>query len=1043
MNDLIIKYIKSISDKFSHEETSEMGYRSDFEILLQKFFPKDKKYHIHHDSKSIGGNKPDFIVLKDQIPILYIENKDIGIDLDKIEKSNQLDRYFGYENLILTDYIEFRFYRNGEKYGEPLKLATYNKKNRTLDPIPSNFDLLEKTILDFTFSHKEPIKRGKHLAQIMGGKGKRIKANVLDILERKEETDIHKVYNTIKKLLVHDLDQLHFADMYAQTLVYGLFVARFYDETGDNFSRQEARELIPKSNPFLAHFFDHISGVNFEKKLGYIVDELCEVFSHANIPKLMEQYFGKDLWGNDKEGPDPVIHFYEDFLKEYDPELRKKMGAYYTPTPVVKFIVRSVDEILQKDFGFIKGLADTSKYDNGTHKVQVLDPATGTGTFISAVIRKIYEKILESGQKGTWTSYVHHELLPRIHAFELMMGPYTIAHLKLSMAFEKTGFKYFNNTRLGIYLTNSLEESVQNDLGLVDLGLSGSIAEESKAAGKIKNEKPVMVVIGNPPYSGTSQNKNYNKNNDYKVEPGGKQKLQERKHWLDDDYVKFIRFGESLIEKNGKGIVAMITAHGYITNPTFRGMRWHLRNTFDSIYVLDLHGNVNKKETTPDGLKDENVFNIKTGVSIIFAVKKENKKDKNLATVFKSDLFGLQENKFEMLEKMNFENIVWEKLPDQTEFWTREGLGRLEYQKGFSVDEIFSKNTTGIVTGIDRLSIFDTKEELENTTKAILNSNNPYVEFGIKDGRRTKKEDRIKELRESFENNNLSFVSYRPFDIRYMYYTSGSEVWINSPRPDIMQHFIKKDNVGLVTNRQVKNGNSWNHLFISNNITESTFISNKTSEIGSVFPLYLYFSNNEKVPNLNNEIWKKINQIVGDTTPENILDYIYGVLHSPTYRDKYKEFLKRDFPRVPYPKNKKNFFDLAMLGEKLRKIHLLESSEIGKFITKYPIPGSDFVEKVEFSSIPKIKSNSKDSGQRINILKRDTGLVYINSEQFFDNVPEVAWNFYIGAYQPAQKWLKDRKGRKLTNENIEHYQKIIAVLNETHKIMQEIDKIKI
>lgn len=1012
------EYLLKIAQKYKDKQTSEMGYRTDFENFLETIFPKEQKYHIHHDAKAVGGNKPDFVVLKDTIPVLYIENKDIGVDLDKIEKSNQMDRYFGYANLILTDQVEFRFYRNGEKYSEPIKIATYEKSSRYISPIPENFSSLEKTILDFTLSHKEPIKRGKHLAQIMGGKAQRIRENVRDILERQEETDIHKVRNTIKKLLVHDMDDNAFADMYAQTLVYGLFVARFYDETGDNFSRQEARELVPKSNPFLAHFFDHISGVNFEKRLSYIVDELCEVFSHANIPDLMSQYFGKDLWGNEKEGPDPVIHFYEDFLKEYDSELRKKMGAYYTPTPVVRFMVRAVDEILQKEFGFVKGLADTSKYDNGLHKVQVLDPATGTGTFISAVIRHIYEKILKSGQPGTWTSYVHHDLLPRIHAFELMMGPYTIAHLKLSMAFEKTGFKYFNN-RLGIYLTNSLEESTQNDLGLGDLGLSGSIAEESKEAGKIKNEKPVMVVIGNPPYSGTSQNKDYKKNNDYKVEPGGKEKLKERKHWLDDDYVKFIRFGESLIERNSQGVVAMITAHGYIDNPTFRGMRWHLRNTFDKIYVVDLHGNVNKKETSPEGGKDENVFDIKTGVSIIFGVKKGNTEDKKLADVYKLDLYGLREEKFEVLEKASFENVKWQNLPEETELWVLEGKGKAEYMQGFSVAEIFPKNTTGIVTGIDRLSIFETKEELEKTTKAILNSNDPYTEFGIKDGRRTKKEARVAELREAFENNTLTPISYRPFDTRYMYYTTGSEVWINSPRPDIMQHFIKRENVGLIFCKQVKAGDSWNHVGISFNIIESSFISNKTGEINSISPLYLCTDQNERSSNLNKEIWYKINEVVGETTPENILDYIYAVLHSPNYREKYKEFLKIDFPRVPYPENKEKFFALAKLGEKLRGLHLMTDLEVNNFITTFPESGTDEVEKISY----------KD------------GKVFINANQYFGNVPEVGWNFYIGGYQPAQKYLKDRKGRKLTNNEIEHYQKIIKVLTETDKVMKEIDKI--
>lgn len=981
------KYLKNIAIKFSDSQTSEMGYRTDFENLLETIFPKEQKYLIHHDARSVGGNKPDFIVLKNGVPILYIENKDVGVDLDKIEKSNQMDRYFGYANLILTDQVEFRFYRNGEKYSEPIKIATYEKSSRSISSIPENFKLLEKTIVDFTLLHKEPIKRGKHLAQIMGGKAKRIRGNVLDILERSEETDIHKVYNTIKKLLVHDLGNLAFADMYAQTLVYGLFVARFYDESGDSFSRQEARELVPKSNPFLAHFFDHISGVNFEKRLSYIVDELCDVFSHANIPDLMDQYFGKDLWGNDKEGPDPVIHFYEDFLREYDPELRKKMGAYYTPTPVVRFIVRSIDEILQKEFNIPKGLADTSKYDNGVHKVQVLDPATGTGTFISAAIRLIYEKIIASGQKGTWASYVHHDLLPRIHAFELMMGPYTIAHLKLSMAFEKTGFKYFNNTRLGIYLTNSLEESTQNDLGFGDLGLSGSIAEESKQASKIKNEKPVMVVLGNPPYSGESNNAFYKGHDVYKVEPGGKVKLKERNSkWINDDYVKFIRFAENLIEKNGQGIIGMITAHGYIDNPTFRGMRWHLRKTFDKIYVIDLHGSANKKEMSPDGSKDENVFAIKTGVAIILGVKNGKKAGDELAKVFKADLYGAQEDKFAKLNGGNISEFAWTELPQKTDIWILEGEGKSEYRKGFSVAEIFSVNSVGVVTAKDAVLINNSKTEL------------------------------LKNVAEFYKiSPNESFVqkiSYRPFDNKFVYFDTDL---VERSREKVMQYYIHKENLGLLSTKSVRDP-LYSHVFVVNSISEAIFISGTTATNAMNHPLYLYTDQNEKIPNIDKEIWQKINEVAGETTPENILDYVYAVLHSPNYCEKYKEFLKIDFPRVPYPENKEKFFALAKLGEKLRGLHLMTAPEVNELITTFPMGGNDEIEKITY----------KD------------GNVYINSMQYFGDVPEIAWNFYIGGYQPAQKYLKDRKGRKLSNEEIEHYQKIIKVLVETDKIMKEI-----
>src|SRR3989344_8918105 len=548
MDNLFTNYTRSVSSKFSHKETSEMGYRTDFENLLKGIFESINVKRIDHDARAKQGNKPDFAVLKNDVPILYIEAKDIGISLDKVEKSEQMVRYFGYANLVLTDYIEFRFYRNRLPYGEPIKIAEYNLKDRTISVFPENYNLLSKTLLDFAQTHKEPIKSGAHLAKIMGGKAQRIRDNVQQFLggTSEQNKELFRVYDAIKKMLVHDLSLESFSDMYAQTLVYGLFVARYYDDSAQTFSRQESRDLVPASNPFLQHFFDHIAGPNFDKRLSYIVDELCEAFQHADTKKLVEEYMAD---------ADPIIHFYEDFLKEYDPDLRKKMGAYYTPLPVVQFIVRSVDYLLEKEFGLMAGLADTSKTIDGIHKVQILDPAVGTGTFISDVIGKIYTKILKGKQEGRWPAYVHNDLLPRLHGFELMMTPYTIAHLKLGMAFKKTGFKYFNQ-RLGIYLTNSLESGIIQDDMFTGFGFAESIAEESKEASKIKNDKPIMVVVGTPPYSVSSSNKGewiLNLIKDYKKDLG------ERKINLDDDYIKFIRYAEHFIEKNKTGIVAMFT----------------------------------------------------------------------------------------------------------------------------------------------------------------------------------------------------------------------------------------------------------------------------------------------------------------------------------------------------------------------------------------------------------------------------------------------------------------------------------------------------
>ncbi len=599
-NSNVVEYLESVVTYFKDETSSEMSYRTGFQKFLETLFPKSEKYHIQHDPKAISGNKPDFIILKNEIPLLYIEVKTVGEDLDKIEKSSQATRYFGYTNLIISDYLSFRFYRNGQKYDESISLGTPNLKNRSIDLNLENKERLVRTILDFTHSSREPIKSGKHLAKIMGGRAQRIRDNVVSFLnsEKAENGELKKIMQVIKENLIADIDIEKFADMYAQTLVYGLFAARYNDKTPKNFTRQEARELVPASNPFLQNFFDHIAGVNFPKRLETIVTELCDVFSHANVKDLMQEYFKtEDLFGKTHEGPDPVIHFYEDFLLEYNPVKKMELGVFYTPLSVVRFIVRSVDSILKNDFGIENGLADNQKITQEKietnskgkeekiqkeyHKVQILDVATGTGTFLNEVIQHIYKSF--GSREGVWKSYVENDLVPRLHGFELMMASYTIAHLKLAMTLENTGIENLKE-RLGVYLTNTLDKASDYSKQNSFFGFQDSITEESRQASRVKKEFPIMVVIGNPPYSGESMNPHYTDNDVYKVEIGGKEKLKERNSkWINDDYVKFIRFAESLIEKNGEGIVGMITAHGYIDNPTFRGMRWHLRNTFDKI----------------------------------------------------------------------------------------------------------------------------------------------------------------------------------------------------------------------------------------------------------------------------------------------------------------------------------------------------------------------------------------------------------------------------------------------------------------------------
>ncbi|HMP67470.1 MAG TPA: N-6 DNA methylase [Candidatus Paceibacterota bacterium] len=985
------KYISEIAKYYSDPNSSEHSYRTTFENYLKEIFPTKDGYFTQQDQKAINGNKPDFVILKNKIPILYIEVKKVGEDLDKIEKSNQADRYFGYGNLIISDYVDFRFFRNGQKYGENISLANVDKKIFTISD-EKDISTLSQTILDFVSTHKEKIKRGKHLAQIMGGKARRIRDNVREMLQSENNnfSDLITIKNIIKENLIHSLDNDSFADMYAQTLVYGLFAARYNDDTPDNFSRQEARDLVPKSNPFLRSFFDHIAGDKFPDRLRYIVDELCEVFSHANIQELLS-----DFYGQEKENHDPVIHFYEDFLKEYDAKKKMDMGVFYTPQPVVRFIIRAVDEILKTEFGLQKGLADNTKISleeaetnpktgkkikskKEYHKVQILDIATGTGTFLNEAIHHI--KNTFKGQDGRWESYVKSDLLPRLHGFELMMASYTIAHLKLGMTLHDTGVTDLTN-RLGVYLTNTLEEPKESIWGEGSLfvGVQESISKEAIEASKIKSKYPIMCVIGNPPYSVSSSNKGEYITNLISVY---KKELKERNiQPLSDDYIKFIRFAENLVEKNNSGIVAMITNNSFIDGIIHRQMRKHLLQVFDKIYILNLSPR-NKKG-------DQNVFDIKQGVSINIFVKSNSNKNA-LGECYYSEIVEKREQKFNILENSNLSDINWKKIEyfePHYFFVPKDFSENKDYEKGFKIDDIFMDKNAGVATGKDDIFVKDSVIDLEKT---------------------------LNEIKLDFDPKDIKIYNYRIFDKKYFIYDNKL---IQRLRERIMKHFLS-DNLGLISTK-ILSSESYYHVFITKDVGDRCVISNKGKEANYFFPLYLYTNQNEKIPNLDKEIWKKIDEIVGKTTPENILDYIYAVLHSPNYREKYKEFLKIDFPRVPFPADKNKFWQLVKFGEKLRNLHLMIDSNVNNFITTFPNSGSDTIEKITYKN----------------------GDVYINSEQYFGNVPEIAWNFYIGGYQPAQKWLKDRKGRKLSNDDIEHYQKIIVVLAETERVMGEIDGI--
>ena len=1027
------QYIDNINAKYKLGNATEHTFRGLLEQLLESIVPEIR---ATNEPKRQQCGAPDYILTKKDnlsrdsgIPVGFIEAKDIGdkdlLGIKKTGNKEQFDRYKNsLNNLIFTDYIDFHLYIDGIFV---TKIAIAEIQNGTIVPLSGNFVTFTNLIKDFCQHIGQTIKSSKKLAEMMAGKA-RLLSDVIELSlvsdeNNSQDSTLKDQMNAFKEILIHDITPKAFADVYAQTIAYGMFAARLHDPTLPTFSRQEAAELIPKSNPFLRKLFGYIAGPDIDDRIKWIVDSLVEIFLACNVAEILKNY------GKSTKMEDPIIHFYETFLSEYDPKLRKARGVWYTPKPVVNFIIRAVDDILKTEFDLPQGLADNSKtkikinqqgktVEQEVHKVQILDPATGTGTFLAEVVKHIHAKF--KGQQGVWSNYVETHLLPRLNGFELLMASYAMAHLQMDLLLTETGFaptsRNLSPQRLKIYLTNSLEES-HPDTGTL---FANWLSSEANEANFIKRDTPVMCIVGNPPYSVSSNNKGKwieSLTVDYKKD------LNERNiQPLSDDYIKFIRFAQHLIDKNGTGVLAYISNNSFIDGIIHRQMRKNLLESFDKIYILDLHGNARKQEVCFDGSADNNVFDIMQGVSVNIFVKSGNKKKNDLGQVFQFDLQGKRDFKYDFLCESSVQSITWNKLECEKPnyFFVKKNNGDLKLFESFiDLRLLFIENSMGIATGKD--------EDLVSFDKSVIEN----------------------------KFSKASKFYYRPFDVRYTIFDNSI---LQRARYKLMNNYVLGKNIGLNIVRQSKLKGL--EVLISNNLTNRDFITNHTYN----FPLYLYPETNgqlttdlneERVPNLNLEIVTTIAESLGlkfvaekDLTglknllgPENhntfspldILDYIYAVLHSPNYKEKYKEFLKIDFPKIPYPKNAKTFWELVALGSQIREIHLLESPKVEDYITEFNIDGDCVVEKPRF-----IKSDLTGFENLLGL-----GKVYINETQNFENVPEVAWNFYIGGYQPAQKWLKDRKGRKLEFDDIAHYQKIIVALTETEKLMKAINLIEI
>ena len=1032
-------YLDRITETYLRGDAREESYYETLSTFLKTYAEgQNTTLDITTLPKKTEAGNPDFRVWDGKQHIIgYIEAKDPMVrDLDKIERSEQLQRYLStFPNVILTNFLEFRLYRNGElihkvTIGEPQllkKIGTAPLKNKEA------FETLLNQFLAFSIPK---VYAARTLAEELAKRTKFLRDEVLE-LELNEATREGKTivgfYEGFKKYLVATLTEEQFADLYAQTITYGLFAARTRSGQTEDFTRRSAFDHIPNTIGILRDVFEFISLGKAPKQLEILVDDIAEVLRVTDVNKILDRYY------EEGKGNDPIIHFYETFLAKYDPSVRERRGVYYTPEPVVHYITKSLHHLLKTKFNKPDGFASEG--------VTVLDPAGGTLTFPAEAIRLAVDEYTEKYGTGGRKSFIQNHILKNFYAFELMMAPYAIGHLKIGFILEELGYQMGDDERFPLYLTNTLEMEELDQISIP--GLS-SLSEESHLAGKVKKQQPILVVMGNPPYSGISSNINEWTEKLLKEDLDGVQSyykvdgkpLGEKKLWLQDDYVKFLRFSQWKIAKSGHGVVGMITNHSYLDNPTFRGMRQSLMSTFDEIYIINLHGNGLKKETTPEGGKDENVFDIRQGTAIILMVKSQETSKKGCIVKY-FDLWGMREDKYEWLDSFDFTKTKFQKLKPESPWYfliPRDTDVIKSYLKWPNLIEIFPVNVTGIVTARDSFVIDFDKEILKNRMMQFRNLSQPdeiiREAYSLKDTRGWKLPEARKKLAEDANwTSSFQKLLYRPFDVRHIYY---SEIMVDWGRPEFMHHLMQEENLSLAFMRQVSTNENYSHVLCTTHMVDNrTFFSSKG--VIQQAPLYLYPPKDDKKkgkagqmlmfameeaeeyqakrPNISKEIFEMLEKAYGrKPSPENIFYYIYAVLYSPTYRQKYAEFLKIDFPRVPFTTSHKVFLDLAVLGERLAGLHLLQSSELDPPLARYMGEGDDDVI---------VKPEWKE------------GCVYINATKYFEGVPEEVWNYHIGGYQVLHKYLKDRKGRKM--EDPRHYCRIVTALAKTIELQKEID----
>jgi len=1021
------KYLKELSAVALQGDAREESFYPTLAEMLATVARTTGRAHVRVTTlpKPTDAGNPDFRLWNGTDRIIgYVEAKKPTEErLDTVEDSEQLTRYRAtFPNLILTNFLEFRRYRNGERV-ETVMAARPMVLNRlrTTPPMEKPDELF--ALLDHFLDFSQPkVFTAESLAVELAKRTRFLRDVIGQELQQEKATSgvLSGFFEAFQTYLIGTLTPEAFADLFAQTITYGLFAAR--TRAGDGFSRRAAFDNIPHTIGVLRDLFRFISLGDLPEQLAWCVDDIAEVLAVADAPGILDRYY------HEGKGSDPIVHFYETFLAQYDPAERERRGVYYTPEPVVGYIVRSLHSILKTAFGKRDGLASDG--------VTLLDPAAGTMTFIARAAQQAVAEFEAKYGSGGREDFIRRHILKNFYAFELMMAPYAVGHLKMSFFLEELGHRLADNERVPFYLTNTLdnEELEQSRLP----GFS-ALAEESRLAGVVKKKTPILVILGNPPYSGHSINMGawirglidtYKQVDD---KPLG----EKNPKWLQDDYVKFLRFAQWKIEQAGRGVAGMITNHSYLDNPTFRGMRQSLMRTFDEIYILDLHGNALKKETCPDGSPDKNVFDIRQGVAIAFFVKRGGKQ-KTDAVVRQADLQGSRSEKYAWLENHDVVRTRWFKLAPCAAsylFVRRDDTAVRRYERYPRISDIFPVNSVGIVTARDTLTIQWSADDVWRTVTAFAGMQPELARQGYglgKDACDWKVTLAQEDLRASGPTHDKVVpILYRPFDIRYTYYTGRSRGFLCRPRAEVMGHMLAGTNLALVSPSQHKHECG---AFVADTVGGHKSVA--AYDINYYFPLYLYpiarlhdlFMVREVAgprPNLNPALVSALAAAHGkEPTPEEIFHYIYAVLYAPAYRQKYAAFLRADFPRIPFTMDAKLFRKFATLGEKLVGLHLLKSPALDPPACRFDGDGDGRVGK------------ERKTGLRYEATEHR---VYINATQSFAPVPENVWSYQVGGYQVCEKWLKDRKESRLELDDIRTYCRIVTALGLTIEIQKQID----